>query len=604
MLPELDALRKCGIFTTEETRAILKKRKRYEYKMQRRTKEKDVYLQYIQYEISVLDLIKLRREKRKIDGKKEDIERTIVARIHKLFRIACFRFKSDVKLWLTYIDFAKRRMDKNRVSKIITTMLQIHNKRPNLWIMAAKFEFEVNETPEIARQLFQRAIRFLPNSQKLWLEYFKMELLCIELILKRKQMLGIEGEMKDDQNNQQKTNQDAILSCKVAQVVVKSGLKQLPNEPYFLQSFVMIAKDFEFAKDLVEFIYNCLTNNASLANTEETWDIIARKHLNEEANILKKCEETGQIADFTLAELEQQTNNVFLEALEKLKTQKMWLIYIKFCTERLNLNSQFLNEERLARLTEAYEKASSSFELSLESTVQRIETLSRFGKLDEAVNVLDKALDKFKGSVELWKYKVKLWMDFEKSPDEIFSLFNMTLNEIKEKESYQIWDLMLKWCIQNNSKETENLLKKASLLSREVSLPSRIMYLDWCFQNSGKNKVNQVYESLHKLPPYDVAFYIKYIELQKCFDHVDSSAVGRTFEEALKHFGDEDMELWLNYFEFSNQNHKGDPQNVYELYWKAMKQLNEGLKDDFSQKFNIFKLKLDGNSQIDEDDSD
>jgi U3 small nucleolar RNA-associated protein 6 len=40
----------------------MKKRKRFEYKMQRRTKEKEVYLQYIQYEISVLKLIKLRRE--------------------------------------------------------------------------------------------------------------------------------------------------------------------------------------------------------------------------------------------------------------------------------------------------------------------------------------------------------------------------------------------------------------------------------------------------------------------------------------------------------------------------------------------------------------
>ena len=147
-------------------------------------------------------------------------------------------------------------------------------------------------------------------------------------------------------------------------------------------------------------------------------------------------------------------------------------------------------------------------------------------------------------------------------------------------------------------------LQKASLMNREVSLPSRIMYMDWCFQNEGKNKVSQVYESLHKLPPYDVAFYMKYIELQKCFDYVDSSAVERTFEEALKHCGGEDIVLWLNYFEFSAQNQKEDPQKVYKLYWKAMKQLDECLKDDFSQKFNIFKLKLDGNIQIDEDDID
>ena len=45
----------------------MKKRKRFEYKMQRRTKEKEVYLQYIQYEMGVLKLIKLRREKKQIE---------------------------------------------------------------------------------------------------------------------------------------------------------------------------------------------------------------------------------------------------------------------------------------------------------------------------------------------------------------------------------------------------------------------------------------------------------------------------------------------------------------------------------------------------------
>ena len=40
----------------------------------------------------------------------------------------------------------------------------------DLWIMAAKYEFEANESIETARNLFQRALRFLPNNKKLWIE--------------------------------------------------------------------------------------------------------------------------------------------------------------------------------------------------------------------------------------------------------------------------------------------------------------------------------------------------------------------------------------------------------------------------------------------------
>lgn len=43
----------------------MKKRKRFEYKLQRRTKEKENYLQYINYEVGLIRLIKMRREVRK-----------------------------------------------------------------------------------------------------------------------------------------------------------------------------------------------------------------------------------------------------------------------------------------------------------------------------------------------------------------------------------------------------------------------------------------------------------------------------------------------------------------------------------------------------------
>jgi len=48
------------------SRAIVKKRRDLEYKLQKRTKQKEDYLKYIQYEINLLTLIRLRREVGKI----------------------------------------------------------------------------------------------------------------------------------------------------------------------------------------------------------------------------------------------------------------------------------------------------------------------------------------------------------------------------------------------------------------------------------------------------------------------------------------------------------------------------------------------------------
>ena len=41
---------------------VLKRRKRFEYKLQKQNKEKADFLAYIQYEMGILSLIELRRE--------------------------------------------------------------------------------------------------------------------------------------------------------------------------------------------------------------------------------------------------------------------------------------------------------------------------------------------------------------------------------------------------------------------------------------------------------------------------------------------------------------------------------------------------------------
>ncbi len=130
------------------------------------------------------------------------------------------------------------------MSKLFTTMLKVHNKKPNLWIMAAKFEFEVNESVETARSLFQRALRLLPDKKKIWIEYFKMELMCVDLIMKRKELLGLtdEPELETINNGNeskntneeldvvQKSVEDSILSCKVVEVVFLNAIKQVESK--------------------------------------------------------------------------------------------------------------------------------------------------------------------------------------------------------------------------------------------------------------------------------------------------------------------------------------------------------------------------------------
>lgn len=79
---------------------------------------------------------------------------------------------------------------------------------------------------------------------------------------------------------------------------------------------------------------------------EESWDVLSRRHLLEEAEILEQCTKTGQIADFTIASLEEKANESFVSIIEShLNTPKMHQLYIDFLIERLKMDSKYLNDE-------------------------------------------------------------------------------------------------------------------------------------------------------------------------------------------------------------------------------------------------------------------
>ncbi len=106
--------------------------------------------------------------------------------------------------------------------------------------MAAKFEFEVMVSPSSARSLFQRALRLMPQEKKLWLEvilskyliakreflfqYFKFELLYVELVQKRQAVL--ERTKEEIQNNEE----DAVLQGKIVQIVFNNAQETIESK--------------------------------------------------------------------------------------------------------------------------------------------------------------------------------------------------------------------------------------------------------------------------------------------------------------------------------------------------------------------------------------
>ena len=183
-LDELKMLVDFGLFNETHVREIVAKREKFEYALRRRTKNKLEYLNYIKFEMNLLNSIEnykktvLKSTEQQTDDidqkilrlqakKLRDVVRSREGHISFLFKKLTTSFQFDKRLWIAYIDFAKERKWNTRASALYWRLLRVAGDDEDLWLTAANHESSVREDINSARKLLLMALRHKPNSKKL-----------------------------------------------------------------------------------------------------------------------------------------------------------------------------------------------------------------------------------------------------------------------------------------------------------------------------------------------------------------------------------------------------------------------------------------------------
>lgn len=200
-LPELLDLQEKKIFSPLEIKSITRKRTSFEHALTRKIVRKADFLRYAEYEMN-LEGLRVQRVKRlQIKGKKSVSDWAGPRRIFFIFERATKRFHGDVDLWLQYIDYAKRQKSNKVLGKAFTALLQYHPTDPAMWSLAAEHEMVWNGNMTAARSLMQRGLRLNTGSTALWLDYFKLELQYLEKIYGRRQVLGLDRTVVEEEES-------------------------------------------------------------------------------------------------------------------------------------------------------------------------------------------------------------------------------------------------------------------------------------------------------------------------------------------------------------------------------------------------------------------
>lgn len=566
-LPELEQLERIGLFSHAEIKAIIKKASDLEYRIQRRALFKEDFINYVQYEINLLELIQRRRTRIGYSFKKDEIENSIVHRVQGVFRRASAKWKDDVQLWLSYVVFCKKWATKPQLSKVFSAMLAIHSNKPALWIMAAKWEMEDRLSSESARQLFLRALRFHPECPKLYQEYFRMELMHAEKLRKEKQEFE---KAKMDVGNLDYPEE--ILNGELARIIYKNSVSIIKGAEFHV-SLLSIAQLFDFATDLQREIYDDL--QALHTDDPLTWDYVARRELEVESQPAGEQPATKQARAVELGRKEERCCAVYEEAVKTLPTEAMWKCYINFCLERFTkkTSSQFLREKRLERTMMAFRKAHELRLLPEFQYKQWIDLLLHHDFLKEALEVAVAGTASFRDSVTMWQMKLQVLIN-SKSPD-IAMCFEEAFVHLKAQDCLPLWISWAEWSEGTKREEdTEAIFKKALLAVKGAdSVTLKNKYLDWAYRSGGYKKARAVFKSLQESRPFSVDFFRKIIQFEKEQESCKMANLREYYERALREFGSVDSDLWMDYIKEELNHPLGKPENCGQIYWRAIKML-------------------------------
>lgn len=203
-VPELEDLIKKGLFERKEITMIMRRRTDFEHRIQGRGSKPRDFLKYAEFEMN-LEKLRIKRYARlqkanMIDTKPSVSDWAGFRKVIFVFDRAVKRYPGDLDIWGQYIRFVKEKDAVKVVYRIYAKLLLLQPRNVDAWLLAAKYEFDVNANAKGARELYQRGLRMNPESEKLWLSYAQFELTYVLKLLARRKVMGLlsEKQQRDD----------------------------------------------------------------------------------------------------------------------------------------------------------------------------------------------------------------------------------------------------------------------------------------------------------------------------------------------------------------------------------------------------------------------
>lgn len=579
MLPEVEELERQEIFTAEELKVAIKRRTEYEYKLQKRTTCKQDILNYIEYESKFAKLLRKRLKSMK---HKELSKATLSlnARIHSLFDKALLKFSNDLSIWLQYIEFCKKTNAKRSLSKAFGKLIQKHAHNEEVWLLAAKHQVEYEQNMDAARSLLQKALRQHKESQNLWIEYFKLELLHVRKIKKRRDLLGVGAIDLKEADGEQPKQIDSFMHNKTAEIVYKNSLKQIPGDVSFRLKYLEVCKTFENTDNLQGLVMNDLENDFS--QNEDIRQMFCKKCL--------KNTKKGPLNEEDWEGIEKELVSNFDEAVRSLNTDTMWEKYVESLGELLTQSkTSAQTARRFGYLNQLMQRVEAEGKLNVEIVLFWVDILMEVEESDALLSYLEKYIEIYPKEVSLWLKYLAVKAQLSDSWEDLQENFKIALRKLDEKDDLPLWEMYIDLATDMEFGQTKAVFEEIIGSSRrELRNHLLVRYLDWLHEHKGIKATRKLYKRFLG-SRMELEFLYHCIQIEEAQKQVGVKEIRKLHEKIIDDYGLENTDVWISFICFERKYNKYDIDASSKIYLRARNTLKGNLNEEFITKYALFQ---------------
>uniref|UniRef100_A0A6M2DFR0 Putative u3 small nucleolar rna-associated protein 6 n=1 Tax=Xenopsylla cheopis TaxID=163159 RepID=A0A6M2DFR0_XENCH len=544
MITEMKLMLRYNIFTKDEVELLIRRRKNFENQLKKHSKSKTDYINLITLETNLFRELKRRREQYNIKKDVDKIDFPLARHIDSLYKNALNSFANDVYLWTSYIQFCTTAEFNDSISKAFGKMLQIHSSKPQLWVMAAKWEKEKNRSLENALAYLVQGLVHHTNDVLLHTEAFNITLLQAR-----------------DKN---------VPDITQAEIMYNSALKNV-KDVHFLIGLLKICERYNFVEVLEKRIINDL--KVMFPKDEIVFHTVAQKTL-----LNRNSDQLNSTEKFEMC------ISLYKEAVRDIPTEKMWCYYIDTLIELNEDKEIFIVDERKA-LETALEDGYNANMLSVRHYLQWFEILSsQVGNEEKTLKIMNEVTSKNEKSLDLWKASLRF--HFKHSDSTIVKqVFDQAVAALGEN-SLAIWKMMIMYYLIDIDSSDKLRALYIDALKQPACISDYIKpkYLEWLTITKNIVWARNAYKAMATLPPFCLELHRKMAFLESLQTEPDMKNWRDTHTNATYLFGKNNKDVWIDFIKFELEH--GDASEIPAICAKAKENLNSSLLDIFQLDLN------------------